>query len=84
MEKQKYRLEFWRNEKKMVSKISNELPQVGGRLTKDLYPTRTSDARYTVKEVTLVENAKQTTYVLNHIENNPEVHRDLSYVIVLE
>ena len=84
MEKQKYRLEFWRNGKKMVSKISNELAQVGSRLTKDFYLTRTSDWRYTVKEVTLVDNAKETTFVLNHIENNPEVHPDLSYVIVVE
>jgi len=84
MEKQKYRLEFWRNGKKMVSKISNELPQAGSQLTKDLYITRKNDWRYTVKEVTLVDNSTQTTYVLNQVKNNPEVPADLSYVVMLK
>ena len=84
MEKQKYRLEFWKNGKKIVSKVSNELAREGSRLTKDFYLTRTSDWKYTVKEVKQIDNITQNTHVLNHEENNPEVLPDLSYVIEVE
>ncbi len=84
MEKQKYRLEFWKNGKKIISKVSNELAKPGSRLTKDFYITRTSDWRYTVKEVKEMDNIKQTTHVLNHDDNNPDVLPDKSYVIEVE
>ncbi len=84
MEKQKYRIEFWKNEKKIISKVSNELAREGARLTKDFYITRTSDWKYIVKEVKEVENTVQNTHVLNHDENNPDVLPDKSYVVVVE
>ena len=37
MEKQKYRIEFWKNGRKIISKVSNELAREGNRLTKDFY-----------------------------------------------
>ncbi len=84
MEKQKYRLEFWKNGRKLVSKVSNELAAEGARLTKDFYITRTSDWKYTVKEVREVDNIQQNTHVLNHDENNPDVFPDKSYVVEVE
>ena len=84
MEKQKYRIEFRKNGKKIVSKVCNELASVGSRLTKDFYLTRTSDWKYTVKEVKQIENIVQNTHVLNHEENNPDVLPDKSYVVVVE
>jgi hypothetical protein len=84
MEKQKYRIEFWKNGRKIISKVSNELAREGSRLTKDFYITRTSDWKYIVKEVKEVENTVQNTHVLNHDENNPEVLPDKSYVVELE
>jgi hypothetical protein len=84
MEKQKYRIEFWKNGKIIVSKVCNELASEGSRLTKDFYLTRTSDWKYTVKKVKQIENIKQNTHVLNHEENNPEVLPDKSYVIEVE
>lgn len=84
MEKQKYRIEFWKNGKKIISKVSNELAREGSRLTKDFYITRTSDWKYTVVEVKEVDNIVQNTHVLNHDENNPNVLPDKSYVVVVE
>lgn len=84
MEKQKYRLEFCRNGKKLVSKVSNDLPKEGSMLTRDFYSTRGADRKYTVKKVTEIENAEQNTFVKNHDANNPEVLKDKSYVVEVE
>lgn len=84
MEKQKYRLEFWKNGKKINSKIVHELPRINDKLTKDFYITKRSDMFYTVKEVKAVPNSLQTTYVTNKGRDNFERKSDESYLILLE
>lgn len=84
MEKQKYRLEFWKNGKKLVSKVSHDLPREGNMLTRDFYITRAPDRKYTVKKVTELENAEQKTFINNPDKNNQAVLKDKSYVVEVE